>query len=92
MGWKERAWYLAGHGPALFDRNGNVGPTVWLDGRIVGGWGQRPDHRIDYRILEEVDADAARLIEERAQELTGWLDGVAVTPRFRAPLEQELSQ
>ena len=48
---------------ALFDRNGNVGPTVWLDGRIVGGWGQRPDHRIDYRILEEVDADAARLIE-----------------------------
>jgi hypothetical protein len=92
MGWKERAWYLAGHGPALFDRNGNVGPTVWLDGRIVGGWGQRPDHRIDFRILEEVDPDAARLIEERAQELTGWLDGVAVTPRFRAPLEQELSQ
>lgn len=92
MGWKERAWYLAGHGPALFDRNGNVGPTVWLDGRIVGGWGQRTDRRVAFRILEEVDSDAGRLIEDRAEELSAWLDGVAVTPRFRAPLEQELSK
>ncbi|MGI9647137.1 MAG: winged helix DNA-binding domain-containing protein [Acidimicrobiia bacterium] len=92
MGWKEREWYLAGHGAALFDRNGNVGPTIWLDGQIVGGWGQQPDRRVAYRILSEVDADAVRLITERAEELTAWLDGVAVTPRFRAPLERELSQ
>ena len=25
MGWKERDFYLGGHGPALFDRNGNAG-------------------------------------------------------------------
>ena len=37
MGWKQRSWYLGGHGPALFDRNGNAGPTVWCDGRVVGG-------------------------------------------------------
>ena len=92
MGWKERAWYLAGHETVLFDRNGNVGPTVWLDGRIVGGWGQRPDATVTFRILEEVDPEAGRLIEERAGELTGWLDGVTATPRFRAPLEQELSR
>ena len=45
MGWQQRAWYLGDHGPALFDRNGNAGPTVWVDGRIVGGWSQRADRR-----------------------------------------------
>ena len=43
MGWKERDWYLGDHGPALFDRSGNAGPTVWVNGRIVGGWAQRRD-------------------------------------------------
>ena len=45
MGWKEREWYLGEHGPLLFDSNGNVGPTVWSDGRIVGGWAQRRRRR-----------------------------------------------
>ncbi|HEX2361986.1 MAG TPA: winged helix DNA-binding domain-containing protein, partial [Jiangellaceae bacterium] len=34
MGWFERSWYLGPHGPALFDRSGNIGPTVWSDGKI----------------------------------------------------------
>ncbi|CCB71631.1 conserved protein of unknown function (plasmid) [Streptantibioticus cattleyicolor NRRL 8057 = DSM 46488] len=30
MGWRERDWYLdPGHIPHLFDRAGNIGPTVW---------------------------------------------------------------
>ena len=28
-------------GPVLFDSNGNAGPTVWWDGRVVGGWSQQ---------------------------------------------------
>ena len=32
--------------PVLFDRNGNAGPTVWWDGRVVGGWSQRGDGEI----------------------------------------------
>ena len=44
MGWSGRDWYLpAEHRAALFDRTGNIGPSVWCDGRIVGGWAQRPD-------------------------------------------------
>ena len=39
----ERDWYLGPHKAALFDRNGNIGPTIWWDGRIVGGWAQRRD-------------------------------------------------
>jgi len=37
MGWKERDWYLGSHRAQLFDTAGNAGPTVWVDGRIVGG-------------------------------------------------------
>ena len=36
MGWKERDWYLGPHGGLLFDGNGNAGPTVWWDGRVIG--------------------------------------------------------
>jgi hypothetical protein len=91
MGWKRRGWYLCGHGEVLYDRNGNAGPTVWVDGRIVGGWGQRPDGEVIWRLLEDVDAGATAGIAAEAAALTGWLDGVVVTPRFRTPLERELS-
>jgi hypothetical protein len=40
MAWKERGWYLGRHTRALFDRNGNAGPTVWCNGGVVGGWAQ----------------------------------------------------
>src|SRR5690606_36069361 len=43
MGWKQRDWYLGPHGAEVFDSIGNAGPTVWVDGRIVGGWSQRQD-------------------------------------------------
>lgn len=90
MGWKERDWYLGDHGSFLFDSNGNAGPTVWVDGRIVGGWGQRVTGEIVYRLLEPV-SDAARLaIEERIGRLNDWI-GTTVTPRFGSPLGRELS-
>ncbi len=41
MGWQARDWYLGPHRAALFDRTGNIGPTVWWEGRVVGGWAQR---------------------------------------------------
>ncbi|MGK5696443.1 winged helix DNA-binding domain-containing protein, partial [Streptomyces sp. URMC 128] len=54
MGWQQRDWYLApGLRPLLFDRSGNVGPTVWWNGRVVGGWAQRPGGEIVWRILDE---------------------------------------
>ena len=55
MGWKGRDWYLdPDHVPALFDYSGNVGPTVWADGQVVGGWGQWPDGTVAYRLLADV--------------------------------------
>jgi hypothetical protein len=90
MGWAERAWYLGDHGPALFDRTGNVGPTVWWNGRIVGGWSQRGDASVVYRLLDDVGADAVAAIDAEVERLAGWLTE-PVIPRFRTPMERELS-
>ncbi|MBM9476562.1 AlkZ family DNA glycosylase [Nakamurella flavida] len=91
MGWSQRDFYLGGHKAALFDTMGNVGPTVWADGRIVGGWAQRPDGAVVFSLLEDVGAETAARIADRAEALTGWMDGVRIVPRFRTPLEKELA-
>ncbi|WP_216591892.1 winged helix DNA-binding domain-containing protein, partial [Streptomyces brasiliscabiei] len=53
MGWRQRDWYLdPGFRAALFDYSGNVGPTVWWNGRVVGGWAQRGDGEVVWRVLE----------------------------------------
>ncbi len=91
MGWTGRDWYLGEHGPALFDRSGNPGPTVWADGRIVGGWAQREDGEVVYRLLEDVGGQTAAAISHEAGRLTEWLAPARVKPRFRTPLERELS-
>jgi hypothetical protein len=91
MGWNERDWYLGDHGPTLSDRNGNAGPTIWADGRIVGGWAQRKDGEVVYRFLEDVGGEHEKRAEQEAERLTDWLADVRVIPRFRTPLERELS-
>jgi hypothetical protein len=92
MGWRERAWYVGEHTMALFDRSGNIGPTAWWDGRIVGGWAQRKDGEIAVRLLEDAGTEAAGAIAAEAQRLREWIGpGARITPRFRTPLERELA-
>ena len=91
MGWTDRRFFLADHARLLFDTNGNAGPTVWWDGRIVGGWAQRPDGAVAYRLFEDVGADGTAAVEAEAERLRDWLGVTRVTPRFRAPLERELA-
>jgi hypothetical protein len=90
MAWKERDWYLGAHREALFDRSGNIGPTVWWDGRIVGGWAQRKDGEVVVRLLEDTGAEVAGAVGAEAERLRAWLGDIRVTPRFRTPLEREL--
>jgi len=91
MGWQDRGWYLGPHGTALFDTNGNAGPTVWWDGRIVGGWAQRKSGEVVLRFLEDAGSEAVAAAEEQAARLQEWLGPVRITPRFRTPLERELA-
>ena len=91
MGWQERGWFLGPHAKRLFDRNGNAGPTIWVDGRIVGGWIQRKDGEIAFELLEDVGREAERLIDAKAAALREWLADLRFVPRFRTPLEKDLS-
>lgn len=93
MGWQAREWYLPeALRPQLFDRTGNVGPTVWWNGEVVGGWAQRSDGRVATKLLREVGRDAQKAIATEVERLQQALGEHRVTPRFRTPLEREISE
>ncbi len=90
MGWAERDWYLGPHRARLFDSVGNAGPTIWVDGRIVGGWAQRPDGAIALQLLEDVGAESRQAIDAAAGRLEAWLGPERFRTVFSAPLEVDL--
>ena len=83
MGWGQRQWYLGDHTAAVFDNSGNVGPTVWCDGRVVGGWAQLPSGEVVYKLLEDVGREAQSALDSAAGRLSRWLGSVRLTPRTR---------
>ncbi|MFC4373061.1 winged helix DNA-binding domain-containing protein [Nocardia halotolerans] len=91
MGWQSRDWFLGPHAHALFDANGNIGPSIWADGRIVGGWAQRSDGEVVTRLLEDVDAETRARIDAETARTTAWFGNVRAIPRFRTPLQRELT-
>ncbi|WP_399893065.1 winged helix DNA-binding domain-containing protein [Streptomyces sp. BBFR51] len=94
MGWHERDWFLGDHGPRLFDRAGNIGPSLWWDGRIVGGWAQDSGGEIVCRFLEDVGADAEAAVHAEVERLAAPLGDVRLSARTRGRtwLEDELAK
>ncbi len=91
MGWKVRDHYLDPDDAAvLFDRNGNIAPTIWWEGRIVGAWMQDPAGEIRWRLLGDVGADGVAAIEAEVAATQAWLGDDRVIPRFRTPIDREL--
>ncbi|BBG03051.1 hypothetical protein PSA01_07020 [Pseudonocardia saturnea] len=106
MGWKARDWYLGPEAAALlFDRNGNGGPAIWVDGRIAGSWVQRPDGTIATRLCSRgtaagtdsgtapgADPGPAVLagIDAAAQRIRELLGDVRFSVRYPAPVQKEL--
>ncbi|MFE9401634.1 winged helix DNA-binding domain-containing protein [Streptomyces sp. NPDC006530] len=94
MGWRHRDWYFdAAHAPELFDTNGNIGPTVWWNGRVVGGWAQRADGEIVTELLvaDGLGREARSAIAIEAERLASFFDEVRIKPSFRTPLERRLA-
>ncbi|WP_086824793.1 winged helix DNA-binding domain-containing protein [Allokutzneria sp. NRRL B-24872] len=92
MGWKHRDWYLPqAHRAALFDSTGNVGPTVWRDGQVIGGWAQRKDGTIGVRLFDKQPRAVLKAVNTEAERLRAWIGGVRFLPRFRTPLEREIA-
>ena len=95
MGWKQRAFILGelgGFGGPLFDRNGNAGPTVWVDGRVVGAWAQRADGTIATGLLVDVPKSRRREIDHAAARLGALIADVRISPRFPTTLQKELAR
>lgn len=91
MGWKERDWYVGNAAAeSLFDRNGNAGPTVWANGRVVGGWALTAERIVKTELLEPVGGSARDAIQQAAASLQQWFGETRFTPRFRTPLEKRL--
>lgn len=88
MGWFDRDWYLGPYKAQVFDSTGNAGPTVWWDGRIVGGWRQTDVGEVELQMLEDVGARGLRALRREAARLTEWFDGIRVLPRFPSPLSK----
>jgi hypothetical protein len=63
---------------------------VWCDGRVVGGWGRRPDGEIVYRLLVDIGRSATASVDAAAAELQRLVGDIRYTPRFLTPLEREL--
>ncbi len=57
----------------------------------MGGWAQRREGVIAVRLLEDVGAETRAAVDAAAERLGAWLGKVRLTPRFRTPLERELS-
>ncbi|MCT9092279.1 winged helix DNA-binding domain-containing protein [Streptomyces sp. ASQP_92] len=94
MGWRHRDWYFdAAHAPELFDTNGNIGPTVWWNGRVVGGWAQRADGEIVTELLvaDGLGREARSAIAIEAERLASFFGEVRIKPSFRTPLERRLA-
>jgi hypothetical protein len=90
MGWKQREWYLPSTSLEVFDGVGNGGPSLWVDGRVVGGWAQTKDGSIHVHYFERVGADRRREIDQRIDELKSWIGETRFTVRFPGEIHARL--
>jgi hypothetical protein len=82
MGWKQRDWYLPAAAVDAFDSVGNGGPTLWVDGRIVGAWAQTRDGEIHTHYFERVPAARRAEIDARIVAVKAMIGGSRFTVRF----------
>lgn len=92
MGWKHREWLLGVDRRRLFDSAGNIGPTLWWDGEVVGSWAVTGTGEVRTAVVADRGAQARQAIELAAARLQERLEGAVVTPAARTPLERELAR
>jgi hypothetical protein len=86
MGWRERDFYLQPeHTSYLFDRAGNGGTTVWLNGRIAGCWVQDERERVIPILMGKTSPDQRRLIDIEVARLDEFIGGEHIHNVFASP-------
>jgi hypothetical protein len=91
MGWKERDWYLPAAAAAAFDRMGNAGPTLWVDGQVVGAWAQTPDGALRSHLFVDVPADRRAAVQDRLEEVAAMIGDTRFSVRFPSPASTALA-
>jgi hypothetical protein len=90
MGWKHRKWFFGIDQHQVFDHNGNIGPTLWWDGEIVGSWAVAATGEIRVKLVADRGTEAGNAIQDAAARLHDRLNGAVITPAIRTPLERSL--
>ena len=90
MGWKHRDWYLPNTSTEVFDSAGNGGPSLWVDGRVVGAWAQTKDGTIHTHYFERVAVARRHEIDERINELKAWIGDTRFAVRFPGDIHARL--
>jgi hypothetical protein len=92
MGYQDRQRFLAEeYRPQLFDRAGNSVPTVLVNGRVVGAWGQEKDGRVVYHLLEETSQEERALLDAESARLETFLGEEHLPAGFLTPSFQRLA-
>ncbi|MCY1143695.1 winged helix DNA-binding domain-containing protein [Actinoplanes sp. Pm04-4] len=90
MGWRHRDWFTAVDPAHIYDRAGNIGPTIWWNGEIIGSWAVAADG-IRTHILADRGREAVAAVEHAAADLHPRLGGALVVPAARTACERHLS-
>jgi DNA glycosylase AlkZ-like len=92
MGWKERDWYLPSAAAQAFDRMGNAGPTIWVDGQVAGVWALTKNGEIRTHFFADPTPKQAAAVERRVEDLRKMIGDTAFTVRFPSPVSTALSK
>ena len=80
------------HRAALFDSNGNAGPTVWWNGRWSADGPSAATARSCFGLLEDVGRDARAAIDAEVERLAAWIGDVRFSPGFLPPFQRGLAE
>jgi hypothetical protein len=93
MGYHDRRRFLSPeHEGYVFDRAGNAMPTVWINGQVVGAWGQRKDGSVVYGLFEPAGKSEQTSLAKEAKRLESFLDGEHLAPRTQTPFTRALGR
>jgi hypothetical protein len=90
MGWKLRDWYLDPACAGAFDRNGNAGPTIWVDGRVVGAWAQTKGGELRSHYFLDTTARQRRAVDDELARLRDLVGETRFSFRFPGLIQKSL--
>ena len=93
MGYQDRSRSIRvapEHRDKIFDRAGNAMPTVWVNGQVVGAWGQRKNGSVVFGLFEPISDDALALLTDEARRLESFLESEFLALSTSTPFTRNL--